>query len=451
MATTRLSPEARQFLPDRLALTASSASPMPRLVLYASVSLFAALLAWAVIGRLDVVAVADGRLIPQSYLKIVQPAEHGVVHEILVHEGERVAAGQILMRMDTKVAEADLRSLRHEIAQRSLQLRRIDAELLGHRLAPQRNDPPELFAQVQAQWAANRRALEDTLAQERAVLDKARQDRAAANEVRSKLEQTLPHFQAQEQAFARLAREGFAGPLLAQDKQRERIEKEQDLRTQLHAIQSASALELQAERKLTQIQSEYRQKLQAERVEAFGQHEKLKQELAKHEHKRTLLELRAPQDGTIKDLATHTPGTVVAPGTIMMTLVPLEDTLRAEVWVNNQDIGFVHADQPVKVKLAAFTFQKYGMLDGRVLQVSADAAEAPPAGQSAKDSTQRAGPPAYKALVELNAQTLERDGRHYPLSAGMHVAAEIKLGERSVMEYLLSPVQKAFQEAGRER
>ena len=189
-------------------------------------------------------------------------------------------------------------------------------------------------------------------------------------------------------------------------------------------------------------------------MDVAAQHEKLRQELAKHEHRHQLLELRAPQAGTVKDLATHTAGTVTMPGTILMTLVPSSEQLLAEVWVSNQDVGFVRAGQPVKLKLAAFQFTKYGMVEGTVRQLSADATEAPSANTRSDALTGRdrpMGPLTYRALVELKSQELESDGVRYPLHSGMQAAAEINLGTRTVLEYVLSPVRKAFQEAGRER
>ena len=444
-------PDEAIFAPEALAVDERPASPLPQFILRACVVFFVALVVWAAFGKLDIVAVAEGRLVPAGQLKIVQPPEQGIVREILVREGERVEAGQLLMRMDSQLADADVSVVRQEFALRTLQLRRIDAELAGRPLERDAADPPALFAEVQAQWAANRRALEDALAQERSVLERARQNHAAAAEVKSKLEQTLPHYRAQEQAFAKLAKEGFAGGLAAQDKQRERIEKEQDLRTQAHALESAAANIAQSEKHLVQIESEYRQKLHGERVEAYAQHQRLEQELAKQTHKQGRLELRAPQAGTVKDLATHTPGTVVGPGVIIMTLVPAGEQLRAEVWVSNQDVGFVHVGQNAKLKLTAFTFQKYGMLDGRVLRVSADAAEQTAGTAAARAEAQRAQPAAYKTVIDLPVQHLDTDGQRYELAPGMHVTAEIKLGSRTVLEYLLSPVQKAFHEAARER
>jgi len=126
----------------------------------------------------------------------------------------------------------------------------------------------------------------------------------------------------------------------------------------------------------------------------------------------------------------------------------------AEVWVGNDDVGFVHPEQEVKLKLTPFQFQKYGMAEGKVLQVSADATEAPSPNMRSDALSGRdrpMGPLAYRALVQLASQELSIDGRRYPLTAGMQVAAEIHLGTRTIANYLLSPVQKAFHEAARER
>lgn len=185
-------------------------------------------------------------------------------------------------------------------------------------------------------------------------------------------------------------------------------------------------------------------------MEAQGQFDRLTQELQKQQHRRQLLELKAPQDGVIKDLATHTSGTVVQPGTVLASLVPREEKLKAEVWVSNEDIGFVRPGQTVKLKFAPYPFQKYGMGHGTVEHVSADAQSE----EEARDKGLTAGgqrPLRYKALVTLTGNALEMDGVKYPLSVGMQTTAEILLGDRTVAEYLLSPVKKAWHEAGRER
>ena len=454
MARELLSADAADFAPPLLRIQERPPAPLAGWMLRLLIGLLAGVALWAVFGRLDIVAVADGKLVPSSYLKIVQPAEQGIVREILVKEGEAVEQGQVLIRMDSVLAAADAKALTTDYDNKRLALRRIDAQLAGKKLALAGGDPPELYAQVSAQYEANVRAYENALAQERSLLDKARNDLAAAQSTKTKLEQVLPHYIEQEQAFAKLEREGFAGRILATEKTRERVEKEQDLRTQEFIIRSNLALIEQSERKIAQITADYRRQLRTERVEVASQAERLRQELAKQAHRSELLELRAPQAGTVKDLATHTVGTVAAPGTILMTLVPKGDTLVAEVWVGNQDVGFVRPGQEVKLKLAAFQFQKYGMIEGVVRQMSADATEAPSANTRSDTLGGRdrpMGPLAYRALVELKSQQLAVDGTTYALSPGMQVSSEINLGTRTILEYVLSPVQKAWHEAGRER
>ena len=436
------------FAPPLLRIRDKPAPPLAGWVLRLLVVMLVCLFAWAALGRLDIVAVADGKLVPSSYLKIVQPPEQGIVKEILVKEGEQVAAGQVLIRMDSVLAGADAKAVRADHDNKSLALRRIDAQLSGKPFVREKADPPSLALQVEAQHAANVRAYENALGQEQSLLEKARQDLAAAEATKAKLEQVLPHYIEQEKAFEKLTQDGFAGRIMYTDKRRERIEKEQDLRTQQFIIGSNRALIAQSERKIAQISADYRRQLQTERVEAAAQLEKLTQELAKISHRNELLELRAPQAGIVKDLATHTAGTVAAPGTILMTIVPEGDRLVAEVWVSNQDVGFVRAGQPARLKLAAFQFQKYGMVDGTVAHVNADASEAPSPNLRQDIGRERPmGPLAFRALIELKEQQL----LSYPLQPGMQVAGEIHLGTRTVLEYLLSPVQKAFHEAARER
>ena len=347
-------PDPLAFAPPLLRLQESMPNPLGRAVLKALVALLVALILWAAVGRLDIVAVAEGKLVPQSYLKIVQPAESGIVKDILVREGEVVRSGQVLMRMDALVADADARSLDAEYRRKRLTLVRIDAELGNKSFRAGPGEPAALVREVEAQYRADRAALEAALAEERSRLVKASHDLSSAEQVKTKLVETLPHYQQQDKAYEKLVREGYAGGIMGSDKRRERIEKEQELKTQEFMIESTRASILQSEKKLAQIDSDYRRALYAERNDTQSAVDKLAQELAKQAHKQELLELKAP-------------------------------------------------------------------------------------------------PPLYKALVALKTMHLTVDGERFNFGAGMQANAEILLGTRTVMEYLLSPVRKAWHEAGRER
>ncbi|MDR0578007.1 MAG: HlyD family type I secretion periplasmic adaptor subunit [Candidatus Accumulibacter sp.] len=448
-----LSPEALDFAPGLLSIQESPPGRLPRVVLYATALLFAILLAWALFGQLDIIASAEGRLVPQSYVQIVQPADAGIVEEILVREGQNVRAGEVLMRMDTRLAQADRQTLDTELALRSLQLRRIEAELSGQPLKRLESDTGDLFGPVEAQYRDHRQAFEDAVGQAREGLTRARRDYESGREILAKLKEITPLLKEQADAFAAMGRDGYAAQVTVRERQREYLESARDLRAQGEAVAGLSAAVAQAEKQLRQIESQYRSELQNERIEAEGQYRRLQQESVKLAHKSGLLELKAPQAGIVKDLATHTVGAVVSPGTVVLTLVPENEPLLAEVMIRNDDVGFVHAQQSVKVKLAAYPFQKYGMLDGTVIHVGPDASEGnAPASNDSQDNAEK--PPAqltYKALVALESQLLEARGQTLRLVPGMQVVAEIHQGRRTVMEYLLSPVQKTLYESGRER
>jgi hemolysin D len=180
---------------------------------------------------------------------------------------------------------------------------------------------------------------------------------------------------------------------------------------------------------------------------------KLREEHAKQAHRNQLLELKAPQAGKVKDVATHTAGAVVSPGTILMSLVPTNEPLQAEVFIKNEDVGFVKEGQQVKIKLAAYPFQKYGVIEGRVVHLGVDAAEAAqtPNANAVREHEPSALALPYRAIIQLDTQGLTAQNHHFELTPGMQVITEMHQGERTVLEYLLSPVQGTLQEAARER
>ena len=455
-----LSPEALDFAPGLLALQESPPSRMPRAVLYSVTSLLALTLVWAAVGHLDIVASADGRLVPTTYLKVVQPADAGIVKEILVHEGETVRAGQVLLRMDAQDAQADTAKLQSDLSLRSLQLRRIDAELGGTPLHRQADDPADLFHQVEAQYRERRQTYLDALGQAQEQLHKAERDQESGQAVLAKLRRTNPILKSQADAYVGLGGEGYVPRVTVDDKRRAYIENEQDLEAQESTVEGLAAAVSEADQQVRQARSKYRSDLENERVDAVGEYRKLQQDWAKQAHRAGLLELRAPQAGIVKDLATHTVGTIVSTGTVLLSIVPENEPLVAEVMIRNDDVGFVHPQQQVKIKLAAYPFQKYGLLDGQVLQVWPDATDdssAPsrsgssPESHATDGSTQTGTGNGFKALVRLDRQTLRAGDETLKLVAGMQIVAEVREGRRTVLEYLLSPLKSALHDSGRER
>ena len=159
-----------EFAPALLYVQNAAPSPLPRIVLRGLLLLLGVLLIWACWGKLDVVAVAEGKLVPLTYLKIVQPADAGIVRDIAVVEGQQVEAGQILVRMDSNISEADSLALQHQLQLKAMELRRIEAELADRPFTLESQEPSELYQRILSEYQSNRSVLQDRLATENASL-----------------------------------------------------------------------------------------------------------------------------------------------------------------------------------------------------------------------------------------------------------------------------------------
>lgn len=437
-----LAPQARDFAPDLLTLQESPPSRVPRWALLAVVTLVGSLVCWSVWARLDVVASAPGRLVPSGFTKVVQPADAGVVAQILVKDGDNVAAGQVLLRLDARASQSDANSLENDAQLRRLAILRIDAELADKTLQLPLGTAPALAMQVHAQYLARRQSYQDALAQDEAALQRARAELAGAQQTLVKLQETLPIIQAAAEKHEQLERAGFISQLAAGDRRREYLEKKQELQAQLQTVNASQAAIVQGERKLEATRSSYRTQLQNERLDALSQLNRIEQEMDKNAVRVGQMEIRAPAAGVVKDLAVTAPGAVVQAGALLMNIVPRDEPLLAEVLLSNEDAGFVSKGQVAQVKVAAYPFQKYGLLEGVVSHVAADASQQQGNAQALN----------YRAFVKLGRQTLRTsDGETLALVPGMLVTAELHQGDRTVLEYLLSPVQRVSSEAARER
>jgi hemolysin D len=433
------------FAPALLRVEAAPPSPLGRMVGALSAGFLIVVLAWAALARIDVVAVAHGRVVSSAFIQILQPAEGGVVRELSVREGDRVREGQVLARLDTRISDADAAQIARRLAERRLDVRRLDAEIRGdHRLVLD-GEPPALAAQAVARFESRRSALAEELRGDRAAVARGEGDLAAARAQLARAASTVPLLREQADAWAQLVQEGFAGRLQAQERRRLLLESEGEAVALRGAVASADAALSQARARLAQREADHRQQLLRERSEAQVDAEHLAAEQRKLGVRRASLELLAPRDGIVKDLATHTLGAVVQPGTMLMSVLPTDAPLEAEVRVGDLDAGRVRVGQPVRLKVAAYGFQRYGTLGGTIRHVGPDASAG---NEASADATRGEG--GYRAFVALDSDALEHAGERLPVIAGMLVSAEVHLGTRTVLETLFAPVAKTWREAGRE-
>ena len=440
LAGPKRSADELAFLPAAMSLQASPVHPAPRVVAWLLMALFTIALAWSWFGRVDVVAVAPGHVVVSARTKVVQPLETSVVRAIHVADGAKVQAGQLLVELDPSSAAADSANVQEQLRAAQSEARR--AELLLQGLAAGNlaasaglDGNSAARALLVAEWqdmAAKLARLAAEGARRQAELDTAKQQQ-------TKLSTMLPFAQQREADIRGLSEQGFVSGHAGQDRARERIEIERDLATQQARLAEAQAALAEAQQARVSYLAEQRRLLSDRLSQARLKKAQLEQESTKAQHRQGLTRLLAPVSGTVQQLAVHTSGGVVTPAQALMVLVPDDAEVMVEVAIENKDIGFVRPGQLAEIKLETFPFTRYGTLPARVERVSADAV-----------ADEKRGAVYTASLVPL-AGSINVDGKSIRLAPGMNLTAEVKTGQRRVIDFLLSPIQQTVQESGKER
>lgn len=452
----RLADEAA-FLPAALSLQETPVHPAPRRLAWAIVALFGIALVWAIVGQVDIVAVAPGKIIVSERTKLVQPLERSVVQRILVRDGDHVQAGQALVELDPTGASADKASVQEALRAAESDVLRSRALLDGlvKRESPSRAasiQAPELAtsnipadwtpddtraAQIQldAEWSD----ITAQLAKAQAEIQRRQAETATVRQLIAKLAATLPITRRREADFLALAAQGDISQHATQDRARERIEMERDLATQRARLLETQAALRESQNTRTAYLAETRRTLRQREAEAELKRSQATQEQAKATQREKLTTLTAPVAGTVQQLAVHTEGGVVTEAQPLLVVVPDEATVTAEVMLENKDIGFVRVGQSAEIKLETFLYTRYGAIPATVKTVTADAVN---------DEKKGA---IFPVTLTLARNAIDVDGQQIRLSPGMNLTAEVKTGKRRVIEYLLSPVQRAVGESLKER
>ncbi len=436
--------EEADFLPAALEVVERPVSPTARVTAWLLLGLFAVALLWLALGRVDVVASAPGKLVPADDVKLIQPGAGGIVHAILVRDGQRVRAGQPLVELDPTVSDADAAQAGKALETAMLdaaRLRAILSALDGHGLSF--NPPAGTTADVAAtQLALARAQLAEIRAGNQtrtADTESARAARAEAEIQANKLSETLPLLDEQIAANEKLLEKGYVSKLRVIEMRRQRLVAARDRDAALATARKAQAQIAVAGGNSSQSIAEARARILAELARAESDARLRKEELTKATKRSSLQRLVSPVDGTVTQLAVHTVGGVVEAAKPIMIIVPTRGKLVAEVTIANKDVGFVRRGQPVALKVEAFAFTRYGAVPGRLEQISSDAVQDEKRGL------------IYTARVALDRATIRRDGRAIALTPGMAVTADIRTGRRSLASYLLSPIDEIRTTAARER
>lgn len=434
-----------EFLPAALEVLETPVSPLGRSLMWALMLLFTIALIWSMIGKVDVVAVALGKIVPNGKSKVIQPLEAGIVKTILVDNGQHVTAGQPLIELDQTQTTADVGKSRTA---------RVDAMLTANRAqallqAQKSNTAPKVGVvedatqdrQRDAQGLAEGAFTEyhSKLMSLRAELQKRVQELQTTRHRIDGLQQTVPIARAQEQDYQSLLTQNYVQRHAYLEKQQSRIQQEQDLAGQQSTTRELeAAMTIQKQNIDTAIAQFRREQLDALN-QAQQQLAQMRGDEAKFEQRQNQTHLTAPVAGTVQQLAVHTVGGVVTPAQELLVLVPDDAGLELEAQLLNQDIGFVRPGQDAEIKLDAFPYTHYGTLPGKVMSISQDAVKDDKLGL------------VYPARIKLLKTTIASDGKQVALTPGMAGSIEIKTEQRRIIEYLLTPLLKYRHEALRER
>lgn len=436
-----LSSKEAEFLPAAMEVVERPPSPMGRMILYVLFGLVLSTLAWAILGKVDEVAVATGRIIPVGQVKVIQPEDKGVVKNILVKEGQSVKQGQVLVELDETFTGADLAKTKKEIAYYQLEIERLTAEQDGGVFAPANPeyDPKDMEYQIKLfnsrtnEYKAKLLASQASMKQYEASL-------RSANVSFRKYSEQLSIAEDKERRYETLVQENSISALQLLEQRGKRMELAQSLAAQEAEIAKAEFSLAQGVENVEKTKAEWQKDITSKLVDDYKQLQAKLEDVSKAQEKKRLARIVSPVDGKVSQLAVFTVGGVVTAAQSLMTIVPEGTALEAEVWVANKDIGFINVGQTAEIKVETFNFQKYGTIEAEISEVSPDAKE-----------DKEKGLLQYRVALRLKKDNVIVNDKFVPLSPGMTATAEIKIKEKSIIEFFLDPFKRYRSEALRER
>jgi hemolysin D len=451
----RWSASEAEFLPAALALQRQPVSPLPRVAMATIVALSLIALLWAVFGKIDIVATAQGKIVPDGRAKIIQSIETAKVTAIHVSDGKLVKAGDMLLELDSTASSADRLRLRDDWVESWLGAARARALLNAidsgtvQRIDTSSNAGAQVLDELRppaARVDQEQRFLDGEFTEFRSKV--ARLDAEIARNaaelqtvgaVIRRLQRTLEIARGREADLDELAARNYVSRHEYLEKQQIRIEQEGELAAQKSRIGEIGAAVLSARRQREELIASTRRATLENLGNATQKAAELRQEYIKADAHNRFMTLKAPVDGAVQQLAVHTVGGVVTAAQPLMVIVPSEHPVEIEAFLENKDIGFVAVGQSAAAKIETFLYTRYGTLPAEVLSVSHDAIDDEKRGL------------IYAVRLKLQRASMLIDGQRLALSPGMAASVEIKTGKRRVIEYFLSPLLTRVDESLHER
>lgn len=430
------------FMPDVVAADYDQGKKSAPLMLWGIGITLLILIIWASFGEIDEITRGEGKIIPSTKLQVVEHLEGGIIQKILVHEGDIVNKGQLLLRIDSTVAQARYQEGRTLYYRYLVAVTRLRAQIDGKDFKV----PSEVLEKAPKE-------AEDAMTLYKAHLESLQNEVSiATQEVEQKQQELNELLNRGEELQKQLAltedKIKIIAPLVEKKLEPEialtdlKI-RQSEIRQEAGAIpakraRATAALE-QAQQRLKQVPIKFKAENLNELKEASNRLASAQQDFTSEGDRYSRTEVRSPVRGIVKQLLVTTVGGVVKPGDDLIEIVPLEDTLLIEAHVSPRDIAFLRPGLPASIKITAYDYSIYGDLRGELLRVSADSI------------TDQKGNTFYKAYLRTNGTILSKAKKPLPIIPGMVASVDILTGKKTVMDYLLKPILKVRERALRER
>lgn len=404
---------------------------------------FVIFIIWANFAALDEVTRGDGKVIPSTEIQKLQSLEGGIVEEFLVREGDEVKAGQVLMRLRDVQASSDLGSNRARYLGLVAKTQRLKAEAEG---LPTPNFTEEVMKEVpqsvQEELESFRANVQNLSSQTQVLQQQLNQREQEVTGLRTRvsdLREVLRLSNEERNMIAPLVERGSAPKVELLQLERGIKERQTELNTVMASLTQAQSAVDEAQARIAELTDAAKAQAQTELAATTIEMNSIGETLSGLEDRKFRTEIKAPVDGTIKDILVNTVSGVVQPGADLIEIVPKDDQLIIEARVRPADIAFLHPNQPAVVKITAYDFSIYGGLKGEVIDISADTL------------TNEEGETFYRVRVRTNETSLTRKDEVLNIIPGMVASVDILTGEKTVMQYILKPLVKTLDNAMNER
>lgn len=419
-----------EFKPLLIEIEDKPLNPLGRIILYLVLAIMVFGTAWLILAKVDVVVSAQGKVIPSGEIKILKPLESGVVSKIFVKESDRVKKGDILIQIDPTVTDASLSSKQDDLAVINSDIALLDALINESNLS--KDELNKLNSSQISLYNSQKQILASTYESNKAKLNSAKLDIKANESEVNRLSLLLSK---EEEAKTRLQK---VLDLIAKKEYEDVSKNVINLKEQkdiaLYRLKESN-------KKLEEIIEENQKAIKTIKsnwIETSLSKEKEKRELSAQINailfSNKTQQIKSPVDGFVGKLLIHTEGGVVSPNDNLISIVPSDTPLIIKANVLNKDIGFLKPGQEVAVKIDTFSFQKYGLLHGNIIEISKDAIEDEKLGL------------IYEIKIKPKSLDIKVEGEIKQLEIGMSVIAEVKTGKRRVIELFIYPIIKYMDE-----